>query len=101
MLRPEAQSATSTRSAGCGGPAHPQIDVGERQTRLREKYVGPRDSCPMPAIKSAAISRLMKRLYGLDPSNKVIAQRIIEGARAGVRYPNALCEMAGKDLVVP
>jgi hypothetical protein len=27
-----------------------------------------------------------------DPINKVIAQRIIEGARAGVRDPNALCE---------
>jgi hypothetical protein len=36
-----------------------------------------------------------------DPINKVIAQGIIEGARAGVRYPNALCEMAVKDLVVP
>ena len=54
--------------AGCGGPAHPKIDVGERQTRLREKYVGPRVSCPMPAIKSVAISRLMKRLYGLSIS---------------------------------
>ena len=36
-----------------------------------------------------------------DPLNKVIAQRIIEGARAGVRYPNALCKMAVKDLMVP
>ena len=36
-----------------------------------------------------------------DPINKVIAQRIIEGARAGVRDPNALCQMAVKDLMVP
>jgi hypothetical protein len=36
-----------------------------------------------------------------DPINKVIAQRIIEGARAGVRAPNTLCQMAIKDLMVP
>jgi hypothetical protein len=36
-----------------------------------------------------------------DPINKVIAQRIIEGARAGVRDPNTLCQMAIKDLMVP
>ena len=36
-----------------------------------------------------------------DPINKVIAQRIIEGARAGVRDPIALCQMAVKDLMVP
>ena len=36
-----------------------------------------------------------------NPINKVIAQRIIEGARAGVRDPNALCKMAVKDLMVP
>jgi hypothetical protein len=36
-----------------------------------------------------------------DPINKVIAQRIIEGARAGVRDPIALCKMAVKDLMVP
>ena len=36
-----------------------------------------------------------------DPINKVIAQRIIEGARPGVRDPIALCKMAVKDLMVP
>jgi hypothetical protein len=36
-----------------------------------------------------------------DPINKVIAQRIIEGARAGVRDPIALSKMAVKDLMVP
>jgi hypothetical protein len=36
-----------------------------------------------------------------DPINKIIAQRIIEGARTGVRDPNALCTMAVKDLMVP
>jgi hypothetical protein len=36
-----------------------------------------------------------------DPINKVIAQRIIEAARAGVRDPIALCKMAVKDLIVP
>ena len=36
-----------------------------------------------------------------DPINEVIAQRIIEGARAGVRDPKALCKMAVKDLMVP
>ena len=36
-----------------------------------------------------------------DPINEVIARRIIEGARAGVRDPNALCQMAIKDLMVP
>ena len=36
-----------------------------------------------------------------DPINEVIAQRIIEGARAGVRDPKALCKMAVNDLMVP
>jgi hypothetical protein len=29
-----------------------------------------------------------------DPINQIIAQRIIEGARAGVRDPHDLCKMA-------
>ena len=36
-----------------------------------------------------------------DPINEVIAQRIIEGARTGVRDPIVLCKMAVKDLMVP
>jgi hypothetical protein len=36
-----------------------------------------------------------------DPINQVIAQRIIEGARTGVRDPRDLCKMAIKDLMVP
>jgi hypothetical protein len=36
-----------------------------------------------------------------DPINQVIAQRIIEGARTGVRDPGDLCKMAIKDLMVP
>ena len=36
-----------------------------------------------------------------DPINKVIARRIIEGARAGERDPNTLCQMAIKDLMIP
>ena len=36
-----------------------------------------------------------------DPVNQIVAQRIIEGARAGVRDPNALRQMAVKDLMVP
>jgi hypothetical protein len=36
-----------------------------------------------------------------DPINKVIAQRIIEGARTGVRDPHDLCKMTVKDLIVP
>ena len=36
-----------------------------------------------------------------DPINEVIAQRIIEGARAGARDPHDLCKMAVKDLMVP
>jgi len=36
-----------------------------------------------------------------DPINQVIAQRIIEGARKGVRDPGDLCKMAIKDLMVP
>jgi hypothetical protein len=36
-----------------------------------------------------------------DPVNEVIARRIIEGARAGVRGTDALCQMAIKDLMVP
>jgi hypothetical protein len=36
-----------------------------------------------------------------DPINEVNAQRIIEGARAGVRDPKALCKMAVKDLMIP
>jgi hypothetical protein len=36
-----------------------------------------------------------------DPINKIVAQRIIEGARIGVRDPHDLCKMAVKDLMVP
>jgi hypothetical protein len=36
-----------------------------------------------------------------DPINQVIAQRIIEGARTGVRDPGDLCKMAIKDPMVP
>jgi hypothetical protein len=36
-----------------------------------------------------------------DPINKIIAQRIIEGARTGVREPHDLCRMPVKDLMVP
>jgi hypothetical protein len=36
-----------------------------------------------------------------DPINEIIARRIIEGARAGVRDPNDLSKMAVKDLMVP
>jgi hypothetical protein len=36
-----------------------------------------------------------------DPINQVIAQRIIEGARTGVRDPGDLCKIAIKDLMVP
>ena len=36
-----------------------------------------------------------------DPVNQIVAQRIIEGARAGVRDPRELCTMAIKDLMVP
>jgi hypothetical protein len=36
-----------------------------------------------------------------DPINEVVARRIIEGARTGMRDPNVLCQMAIKDLMVP
>jgi hypothetical protein len=36
-----------------------------------------------------------------DPVNEVIARRIIEGTRVGVRDTNALYQMAIKDLMVP
>jgi hypothetical protein len=36
-----------------------------------------------------------------DPINQIIAQRIFEGARAGVREPDDLCKIAIKDLMVP
>ncbi len=36
-----------------------------------------------------------------DPINEIIARRIIEGARGGVRDPNDLSKMAVKDLMVP
>jgi hypothetical protein len=36
-----------------------------------------------------------------DPINQIIAQRIIVGARTGVRDPGDLCKMAIKDLMVP
>ena len=36
-----------------------------------------------------------------DPVNQIVAQRIIEGARAGVRDPRELCRMAIKGQMVP
>ena len=53
---------------------------------------------------SAAYEEALRALHigdREDPINEVIAQRIIEGARAGVRDPNALCKIAVKDLIVP
>jgi hypothetical protein len=36
-----------------------------------------------------------------DPITTIIAQRIIEAAKTGVRDPDQLCGMAVKDLWVP
>jgi hypothetical protein len=36
-----------------------------------------------------------------DPITTIIAQRIIEAAKTGVRDPDQLCAMAIKDLRVP
>jgi hypothetical protein len=53
---------------------------------------------------SAAYEEALRALHISDrddPINEIIAQRIIEGARAGVRDPNDLSKMAIKDLMVP
>ena len=53
---------------------------------------------------AAAYEEALRALYISDrddPTNDVIARRIIEGARAGTRDPNALCQIAIKDLMVP
>jgi hypothetical protein len=53
---------------------------------------------------SAAYEEALRALHISDrddPINQVIAQRIIEGARAGVRDPHELCKRAVKDLMVP
>jgi hypothetical protein len=50
---------------------------------------------------SAAYEEALRALHIGDrdyPINEVIARRIIEGARADVRDPDALCKMAVKDL---
>ena len=53
---------------------------------------------------SAAYEDSLKALHISDrddPINQIIAQRIIEGARAGVRDPVDLCAMAIKDRMGP
>ena len=53
---------------------------------------------------SAAYEEALRALHISDrddPINQIIAQRIIEGARTGVRDPGDLCKMAIKDLMVP
>ena len=53
---------------------------------------------------AAAYEEALRALYISDrddPINQVIAQRIIEGARSGVRDSGDLCKMAIKDLMVP
>jgi hypothetical protein len=53
---------------------------------------------------SAAYEEALRALHISDrddPINEIVAQRIIEGARAGVRDPNDLSKMAIKDLMVP
>jgi hypothetical protein len=50
---------------------------------------------------AAAYEEALLALHISDRDDPIIAQRIIEGARAGVRDPSALCQMAVKDLMVP
>jgi hypothetical protein len=54
-----------------------------------------RQSAPSQLLRlTAAYEEALRALHISDrddPINKVIAQRIIEGARAGVRDPIALC----------
>jgi hypothetical protein len=47
------------------------------------------------------MTRAAIRLDGLDPIDKVIAQKIIELAKAGVCDPDQLCELALDDLRKP
>jgi hypothetical protein len=47
------------------------------------------------------MTRTAIRLDGLDPIDKVIAEKIIELAKAGVSDPDQLCELALDELRKP
>ena len=69
--------------------------------RLIQNLALNQDDIELPAAAYEEALRVLHISDRDDPINKVIAQRVIEGARTGVRDPNALCKMAVKDLIVP
>ena len=85
-------------------PALPNgLDRSERMTihRLVQNLAFTQDDIEGLAAAYEEALRALHISDRDDPVNEVIARRIIEGARAGVRGTNALCQMAIKDLMVP
>jgi hypothetical protein len=86
-------------------PGHYATDVGPSDCmtihRLIQNLAFDQDDIERLAAAYEEALRALHISDRDDPINKVIAQRIIEGARAGVRDPIVLCKMAVKDLMVP
>lgn len=67
---------------------------------LRTFSLGPEEIEQMMTAYESALAKLQLS-NRTDPITTIIAQRIVEAAKAGVRDSNQLCAMAIKDLRVP
>ncbi len=67
---------------------------------LQSLSLGPEDIAKLTTAYEDALSKLQLS-NRTDPIATIIAQRIIEAAKTGVRDSGALCALAIKDLRVP
>ena len=67
---------------------------------LQNSAFGPEDIERLSAAYEEAL-HLLQLSDRTDPIMQIVAQRIIEAAKTGVREPSQLCQLAIKDLRVP
>jgi hypothetical protein len=67
---------------------------------LQNSAFGPEDIERLSAAYEEAL-HLLQLSDRTDPITQIVAQRIIEAAKTGVRERSQLCQLAIKDLRVP
>jgi hypothetical protein len=67
---------------------------------LQNAAFGPEDIERLSAAYEEAL-HLLQLSDRTDPITQIVAERIIEAAKTGVREPSQLCQLAIKDLRVP
>jgi hypothetical protein len=67
---------------------------------LQNAAFGPEDTERLSAAYEEAL-HLLQLSDRTDPITQIVAERIIEAAKTGVREPSQLCQLAIKDLRVP